>query len=88
MKDELIYGEPLLPRVESIEKIFGFKMLLKFSNGEFRIFDAGYLLDLPEYNALRGVFSHAEIDFGSLVWPGNLDICPDTVYLRSEPVNE
>ncbi len=88
MKDaEIMTPEKLLPRVTSIEKISEYALLLKFDNGELRSFDCSYLLALPPYKGkLLPVFTQARVEYGTLVWPGDLDLSPETVYLRSTPV--
>ena len=70
---EYIHGaEKLLPRVSAVETCPDYRLLLTFRNGEQRIFDASSLLDLPAYK--------------TVIWPGDVDISPDTLYLQSVPV--
>ena len=61
-------------------------MLITFSNGEKRIFDAESLTKLPIYKKLvdYNIFKNACIESGILVWDnGNIDIGVDTVYKNS-----
>jgi len=62
-----------------------FCLLLTFSNGEHRRFDMRPFLDLPVYRRLEnpGFFALAQIDYGTVVWPGEIDIAPDTLYRLS-----
>ena len=61
-------------------------MLVTFSNGERRIFDAQYLLKYPVYKKLQdfNVFKNAYIENGTIVWDnGAIDIGAETVYNNS-----
>lgn len=82
----MMYGnEPLLPRVSSVEAKPGFILLVTFDNGERKTFEAGPLLGLPIYRGLADVFLAAKVEYGTVTWPGDLDISPDTLYLRGRP---
>lgn len=64
-----------------------FTLLLEFENGERRTFDLKPLLGMRPFDMLRDprLFSRATIDYGTVVWPGNIDIAPETLYLESNP---
>ena len=84
---EYIHGKDrLLPRVSSVEVRPDYHLLLTFRNGERRLFDVSDLLTLPAYRAVKNVFSSARVEFGTVVWPGDVDISPETLYLKSIPV--
>jgi hypothetical protein len=63
-------------------------LLLEFENGERRRFDMKVLLDRRPFDRLRnaGLFAMARVDYGTVVWPGNIDIAPETLYDRSSPL--
>lgn len=44
-------------------------------------------LDLPAYVALKepGLFMHAHVEHGTVVWSEEIDLSPDTLYLRGLP---
>lgn len=66
-------------------------MLITFSTGEKRIFDATFLLKNPVYKPLsnREIFNTAKIEHGVLTWlNGDIDISPDTVYKKSFAYDE
>ena len=83
---DIIHGtEEMLPRVLSVETTEDFCLIITFKNGERRKYDAKPLLSLPMYNYLEKVFSFARVEYGTVVWPGDIDISPDTLYLKGTP---
>ena len=83
----MLHGnESLLPRVEKAEPLPDYKLLLTFKNGERKQYDVKPLLQLPMYKKLEKVFPAVEVQFGTVVWPGDLDISPDTLYLQGKTV--
>jgi hypothetical protein len=87
MSDKSIVGLPLGPRVISAEPKDGYRLLLRFSNGENRLFDASPLLDCPAFRPLKsvGLFNSVRVECGTVVWPNGIDYCPDTLYAESVP---
>jgi len=65
----------------------GYKLELVFENGEERIFDMSPYMDKRPFNRLKHppVFNCAHVDYGTVVWPGNIDIAPETLYDNSLP---
>ena len=80
---EMLRGEKLLPRVKAVEPMHGYNLLLTFSNGEKKVYNAAHLLDYPAYRGLDKVFSLAKVAYGTVVWPNDMDVDPDTLYLKS-----
>lgn len=78
--------EPLLD-VVSVEARPDHTLWLEFENGERRLFDMKPFLDRNPFKSLvsTDLFMQAKIEFGTVVWPGNLDIAPETLLLRSVP---
>ena len=76
--------------VVSVKVLPAFKLDLVFENGERRRFDMTPYLQKPPFHRLlqAGRFALAAIDYGTVVWPGEIDIAPETLYDRSEPYNE
>ena len=56
-----------------------------FDDGDCRVYDCSYLLDFGVFRELRdvGYFNQASVVDGTVVWPHQQDICPDTLYLGS-----
>ena len=76
----------MLPRVLNADFENNYQLLLTFTNGERRRFDARPLLNLAVYKSLVKNFPLVRVEFGTTVWPGDIDISPDTLYLKSDPV--
>ncbi len=64
-----------------------FQLLLTFANGEKRRFDMRPLLAMKPWNriAVSAVFSRVRVEYGTVVWPGEIDAAPETLYLDSVP---
>ena len=60
---------------------------LEFENGERRIFDMTPYMDKRPFVRIKGspLFMMAKVEHGTVVWPGNIDIAPETLYRRSSP---
>jgi len=65
-----------------------YTLLLVFENGERRRFDMKALLDRKPFCQLKDspLFLKATVAYGTVVWPGDIDIAPETLWDRSEPV--
>lgn len=61
-------------------------MILTFSNGEQRVFDATCLLKYPVYKPLKDekIFNDVKLSNGTLTWCNKeIDIAPETLYKNS-----
>lgn len=67
-----------------------YKLLLSFDTGELRRFDMKPYLHYPVYRSLenKGFFGLAQVEYGTVTWPGEIDIAPETLYEESVLVNE
>jgi hypothetical protein len=61
-----------------------YKLLITFSNGESKYFDMKPYLHYPVFRKLEnpGYFSLASVDYGTVVWPGDIDIAPETLFIK------
>ncbi len=66
-----------------------FKLHLLFNTGEKRTFDMKPYLQYPVFRRLEntGFFSLAHVDYGTVTWPGDIDIAPETLYDHSTPLS-
>lgn len=76
-------------RVSSVRAEPNFNLLLTFSNDERRRFDMNPYLRFPVYQPLQnpGFFGLARVEYGTVVWPGDIDIAPETLYDRSTSID-
>jgi hypothetical protein len=75
------------PYVLELTPLPDYRLLLRFDNGEARLFDTSPYLDRGVFVRLRNpsVFKLARVVAGSVEWPGGLDLSHDTLYLESRP---
>ena len=66
-----------------------FTLELEYANGERRHFDMTPLLAVRPWTALGGwpLFRCARVQHGTVAWPGDLDIAPETLYDCSTPID-
>lgn len=65
-----------------------FQLMLVFANGERRRFDMIPLLAMNPWNRIASpaIFSKVRVGYGTVVWPEEIDVAPETLYLDSVPV--
>ena len=69
--------------VVAVQPLDDYKLRVRFSTGEERVFAFGSLLDKGVFKALRdkAVFDDVRIDFGVPSWDdGKIDIAPEYLY--------
>ncbi len=73
------------PRIKQVTALPDYELQLEFTNGECGVYDCSHLLDFGIFNELKdkNYFSKAKVLDGTVVWPNEQDICPDTLYLDS-----
>ncbi|MEW6608901.1 MAG: DUF2442 domain-containing protein [bacterium] len=77
------------PRVTEVIPTNDYKLILVFTNGEEKIYDCSDLLNFGVFKELqnRNYFNQVKVLHGSVTWPHEQDICPDTLYLDSIKIN-
>ena len=73
------------PRVKSVSPLPGYQLLLEFSSGERGQYDCTPLLEFGVFKELKDdrYYQRVSVVDGTVVWPHEQDICPDTLYLDS-----
>jgi hypothetical protein len=77
----------LLPRIVSVKHLGGHRLEIVFSTGERAEMDfrarivgrGGVFSPLEDIDFLSRV--NVDPEFGALVWPNDVDFCPDALYL-------
>jgi len=72
----------VLPRNDYVLEVW-------FNTGEHRLFNARPYIEKGIFKQLQDItlFKQAFVSLDTVCWPGDLDIAPETIYDRSEPVN-
>ena len=78
----------ILLDVIRVEPQNNYTLLLVFENNEKRLFDMNPYLEKKPFTKLKHLplFMKATIAYGTVVWPGNIDIAPETLWDCSKPV--
>ncbi|MGZ8256819.1 MAG: DUF2442 domain-containing protein [Gallionella sp.] len=78
----------MLLDVVSVTPTADFQLELAFANGEQRRFDMRPLLTMRPWNRIASVplFERVSVAYGTVIWPGEIDIAPETLYDDSLPL--
>ena len=73
------------PRVSEVTVLDRKRLKLRFDNGEQGIYNCSGLLDVGVFQELQDemYFRQVRVLDGTVVWPHEQDICPDTLYTDS-----
>jgi hypothetical protein len=82
----VVLNRMINPKVVSVTATDDYKLNLTFSNGEFGIYNCSHLLNFGVFRKLQdnNYFKQVKVLDGTVVWPHEQDICPDTLYLESQ----
>ena len=84
----IAHAGELVPEIE-VEKVTAMEdmmLLLTFSTGEKRLYDASALLEYPAFRSLEDikVFKSVKVEHGIVIWlDGDMDIAPELLYRDS-----
>lgn len=72
----------MLLDVIRVEALAPYRLWLEFENREQRVFDLSPYLEIGVFRQLKDtrLFRAARVEGGTVVWPGDIDIAPETLY--------
>ena len=75
----------MLPRIKTVQAMPDYQLDLVFTSGEIGRYDCRPLLNFGVFAELQdeAYFRSAQVVNGTVAWPHEQDICPDTLYLDS-----
>jgi hypothetical protein len=78
----------MTPRITHVEARSGYRLHVRFDNGEARLFDVTPYLDRGVFQELRDetYFRRVRPVWGGVEWPHEQDLSADTLYCASTPV--
>ena len=70
------------PRVQTVVPTDDYRLQLTFTSGEVGLYDCRPLLTFGVFQELADIryFRRATVAHGTVAWPHEQDICPDTLY--------
>jgi Protein of unknown function (DUF2442) len=74
------------PRVKAVRARDDYRLEIEFMNDEVGLYDCSHLLDFGIFQEFQDVnyFKRARVEGGTVIWPHEQDICPDTLYEDSK----
>jgi hypothetical protein len=77
-----------MKKVVAVKANEDFSLDLKFNDNSLRRFDARPYLDFGVFSELKDIsyFKQVSIAYGTVQWPHEQDISPDTLYIESRPM--
>ena len=78
----------VLHDIVAARPLAGYKVVVEFDNGEIGVFDCSRYLAKPYWQALNDTafFNQVRVDYGTLVWPNDIDVGPEDVWEFAERV--
>ncbi len=79
----------MTPDVIRVKATPDFFIEAEFATGELRRFDMRPYLEYPAFSSLKvpDLFMRAHVDHGVVVWNEDIDLSPDTLYLRGTHIS-
>lgn len=76
----------MTPEVVNVKPLHDYCLEAEFATGERRWFDMKPYLHYPAFAPLleEGLFKKAHVAYGVVAWTEEIDLSPDTLYLRGE----
>jgi len=79
----------MLLDVIKVESTENFILILTYENGEVREFDCKTIFDEKPFDSIANEFTfrRVRVEHGTVVWPNEVDISPETLYLESKRIS-
>jgi hypothetical protein len=80
-----------LVRIKQVVPLPGHRLRLTLSNGAVVERGVGKYLVGPVFDTIRtdpAVFAQVRVDHGTVVWPGEVDLCPDVLIHDGPPPDD
>ena len=76
--------------VKNVKPIDGYKLQIKFENGEEKIFDLSPYLHIGKFAELKNIslFNSVAVKFDTIEWANHLDIDPEFLYENSVKIEQ
>jgi len=89
--DGIAYAGDIVPaiKISRVRALDDYKLWVRFSTGEAKVFDCKPLLSTPAFAPLNDerIFKQVYIDYGVTVWmDGDIDIAPEKLYKEGAAV--
>ena len=80
----------MTPDVIAVRPLQDYVLVAQFATGEWRRFDMRSYLQYPAFAPLQdlALFQRAHVLHGTVAWTDEIDLSPDTLYLRGQSVLE
>ena len=78
----------MYPGITEVQTTSDYRLILTFDNRERRLFDLAPYLTVGRFAELRDInaFKQVSISFDTVEWRNGLDIDPEFLYAKSEPI--
>jgi len=79
----------MLVDIIAVRTLPNYGLELNYANGELRRFDMRLLLTMTPWTAVaaQAIFDRVYVEHGTVAWPGDVDVAPETLYADSVPVD-
>ncbi len=75
--------------IVEVKPLSNYELLLSFDTNEQKIYDVKPLLDKGIFQQLKDIrnFNTVRVDYGTVVFLDEIDLCPDSLYMKSKKIN-
>ena len=93
IQNGIVYASNPKPQIKvlSVRPLDNYRLWLRFTTGDVKVFDFKHLLDEPAFKSLKDqtLFNKVYVDYGCTVWnDGEIDIAPEYLFENGTNVKE